>query len=222
MTAFEPLEPDWFDAVIFDLGGVVLELDYGQTISRLSALGGRDASELYGSEQQVETFDRFERGELSAPEFRSWLRHELSFAPSVTDEQMDDAWNAILGRVPEAHLRLLAALRSRYRTFLLSNTNEIHIARFFSDYRTRHEAAHGPFASLFAKDYYSHLLGLRKPDRAVYERILELEGLSVDRTLFIDDNPANIAGAAALGLVTRHHPRNAPLAPYFPWLFVAN
>jgi glucose-1-phosphatase len=209
------LDPTTFDAVIFDLGGVILPLAYQSTILGLGALLARDAREIYQETAQEHWFDRFDLGQCSAADFRAELRQHSRNPAPISDPDIDRAWNAVLGRIPNEHLQLLRELRSQKRTFLLSNTNIIHIEQVRQDYAERHLAEFGPFSELFERDYYSHELGLRKPDRSAFLHIVEHHGLELGRTLFIDDNEHNVKAASELGLSAILHPRNAPLVPYF-------
>lgn len=218
-SAPKPLNQSAFDAVLFDLGGVILPLAYGKTIEGLGALLGREAREIYRETEQDQLFDRFERGECSEDQFRDGLRSRAAPNHRPTDSELDEAWNAILGRIPDEHLTLLQKLSRAKRTFLLSNTNSIHLRQFRAHYAERHEGQFGPFWTLFERDYYSHELGLRKPDPRSFLHILKAHGLRPDRTLFIDDNNHNIDAARALGLAAVLHPRNDPLSPYFEGWF---
>lgn len=214
-----PLSASAFDAVLFDLGGVILPLSYGATIEGLGALLGREAREIYRETSQDQLFDRFERGECSEEQFRDGLRALAQPGRAPTDAEIDHAWNAILGVIPEEHLRLLRMLSQAKRTFLLSNTNSIHLRQFRAHYEERHASAHGPFWTLFERDYYSHEMGLRKPDKAAFLKIISGHDLRPDRVLFIDDNDHNVAAALELGMAAVLHPRNAPLGPYFEGWF---
>ncbi|HSC87936.1 MAG TPA: HAD family phosphatase [Polyangiaceae bacterium] len=213
MTVVPPLES--LDAIIFDLGGVLLDLDPAASVSALSRLYGSDASVLYTQQKQVGLFDRFERGEISPTDFRSGLGALLGAVQQPSDLAIDEAWNAMILDFPAAKLDLLVRLRGLTRTFLLSNTNAIHLERFLADYAERHSSSHGPWEGLFEQTHYSHVLGLRKPEPRVYERVLAIHGLEAGRCLFIDDNAHNIEAARGLGLQTLLLPTNAPLDPYF-------
>lgn len=207
-----------FDALIFDLGGVILPLEYQRTIDELSLLFGGDAAKLYTQMKQHDLFDRFERGEVTSETFRgelSSLLQESTVDSRITAESLDNAWNALLGVIPEDHLLWLKTVGKEKRVFLLSNTNEIHVARFLEDYRKNHESQHGPWAELFERAYYSHDMGARKPEPRIYKQLIETHGLRPERTLFLDDNPDNVRGARELGLKAHHHPSNFPLPARF-------
>jgi glucose-1-phosphatase len=207
-------DPAQHDAVLFDLGGVILELDYGRTMAEFSKLLGRDATHLYRETAQNPLFDQFERGEISAPEFRDALRALLG-APNISAAALDQAWNGIIGEFPRVHLDLLRELRGQTRTLLLSNTNEIHLEYFIREFSRVWGAEFGHFDELFEVAYYSHQVGMRKPEARVFEHVLRQHGLAPERVLFLDDNHHNVAAARALGIDARLHERNAPLAPYF-------
>jgi glucose-1-phosphatase len=214
-TSLGPVDKSSYDAIIFDLGGVILTLNYGVTIGRFTELLGRDARDIYQETVQSGLFDAFERGELEASAFRDKLRSESKATQAPSDAELDEAFNAILGRIPDGHLELLASLHKQKRTFLLSNTNSIHLERFLADYEERHAAEFGVFSDLFEKAYYSHELGLRKPEPRAFRHILDQHHLEAQRTLFIDDNEHNVRAASELGILSRLHPRNEPLFGYF-------
>ncbi len=188
------------DAVIFDFGGVILDLNYDATDQALKAMFPESAEIRYSKAAQTALFDAFETGELSPEEFRARLREAA--AQDVSDEAIDRAWNAMLLDVPPARIEFLRQVAQRYRTFLFSNTNAIHKTAF--DRILARHLGEAPFDGLFEKAYYSHTFGLRKPHVATYEALLKDAGLTASRTLFIDDNKDNIAGARAAGLQVYH------------------
>lgn len=209
------LDPRSYDALVFDLGGVILDLDFGATVAAFSRLAGADSSHLYTQTRQVDLFDEFERGEIAPATFRVRLRERLGLDDRTTDRELDAAWNALLGKIPEDRLHLLARLKKETRTFLLSNTNAIHVGQFFADYGARHEAEHGAWENLFEKPLYSHELGARKPERRIFDRVAEQFGLTPSRIVFIDDNADNVAAARAAGWRAEHHTPDRALADYF-------
>lgn len=187
-----------WDAILFDLGGVLLNLDYSATTTALCRLAGRDLPDFYSKTRQATLFDRFERGEVTVTEFREELRRLLGTRSD--DDALDAAWNALLLDVPAAHVELVLRLRATHRVYLLSNTNELHIADFLARFEREHGATYGAWSDLFHRDFYSHQLGLRKPDVAIFAHVLEREGLEPRRTLFVDDNWNNVQGARDAGL----------------------
>ncbi|GAB2539696.1 HAD family hydrolase [Rufibacter soli] len=186
--------------IIFDLGGVIINIDYAKSTDALRTFAPADTTVDFSQKAQSELFDLYERGDISSQDFREGLRKEYGI--TATDAQIDEAWNAMLLDIPAERIELLRALSKHYRLFLLSNTNAIHMLAFNEIMAT---SFHIPsLDSLFEKAYYSHLVGKRKPDAAVFEHILEENGLHREETLFIDDSIQHIVGAKEVGLQTIH------------------
>lgn len=137
-------------------------------------------------------FKDFEKGKISTNQFIGELQ---SHAKGVAKEQIVDAWNAMLVNFPAGRIEFLQGLQKKYRTFLLSNTNAIHHDAFQSILGDT-----GLLDSCFEKAYYSHVVGMRKPDKEIYEWVLMENGLSAEETLFIDDTPENVKAAESAGI----------------------
>lgn len=191
--------------IIFDLGGVILTLDQPRTDAALGELAGLSPEEFRElAAEHLSFFQAFERGEIKDAVFLRELRQLLKTPARI--ETIEEAWNAMLIRLPAENVATLRSLGDRYRLFMLSNTNEIHIREV---HRKLQEATGLPdFSSLFDTVYYSQRLGSRKPEERAYSHILETHGLKPAETLFIDDNETNIQGAQALGIQTWHYPLN--------------
>lgn len=187
-----------FKNIIFDLGGVLLPVDYNAVIRAFEALGMADAEQFYSQQSQQPLFDRFERGEISGGEF---LRDLKTYLPKISEETLTHAWNAILGRFPAERLHILKKAGSHYRLFLLSNTNEIHISRFMQDLKEDHGLDN--LNDHFEEVYFSYETGFRKPEREIYELVLLENNLNASETLFIEDTEKNVTGALASGIPTR-------------------
>lgn len=182
--------------IIFDLGGVLLNIDYHASIRAFKALGVSDFDKFFTQAAQVHLFDHLDRGQISPQDFRHSLR-ELS-GLALQDEQIDDAWNAMLLDMPPGRIRLLEGVRQQYNIFLLSNTNAIHYPRYM---QYMHETfGYESLEQIFSKQYLSHEIGLRKPDAEAYELILKENGLQAQETLFIDDTLGHVQGAASVGI----------------------
>ena len=186
--------------LIFDLGNVVLNIDYGRTIDAFKSLGVAEFESLYTPIAQKGFIDDWDKGLISAAEFRECLRVEASVLRRVDDDQIDAAWNAMLLDLPQSRLDILTRLSAHYRTFLLSNTNEIHVAHF--DSIVARTIPGKKLSDFFEKIYYSNETGMRKPDAEIYELVLRENGLQADETLFVDDLTANVEGAKRVGLQT--------------------
>ena len=190
--------------IIFDLGGVILNLSVDSTLLHISKLSGypiEKVMELYHARPE---FLQYERGEISNDEFRKSLK--TIFGVTSADTELDLCWNAMLGDIPAERIELLKELKSKYRTFLLSNTNAIHLDYFSGIVKKAHHL--DSLDLLFHKAYYSHLMKMRKPDPAIYEYVLKENGLIAEETIFLDDNVSNLKGAASVGVQTFHvtHP----------------
>jgi len=190
-----------FNTIIFDLGGVVLNIDYNRTVEAFKKLGKDNFDALYAKSQQDQIFDQFETGQLSGKEFTAYMKQFLD--PSITDRAIENAWNAMLLDLPLHRIQLLEQLKKNYKIFLFSNTNEIHLHAF----RKIIEEQHGNrdlLEDIFHQTYYSHLVGKRKPHAEAFQTVLDQHNLAAEKTLFIDDSIQHIEGATKLGIQTIH------------------
>jgi glucose-1-phosphatase len=183
--------------IIFDLGGVFIDIHYHKTRDAFTALGVTDFDALFQQSYSNPLFAQLEKGEISPEDFYDAFREETKLA--VSNAQIRDAWNAMLGDFRPTSIEVLPSLQSTHSIFLLSNTNQIHHEAFTSQYQ---QAFGHDFDAHFHVAHYSHLLGLRKPHVDCYEAVLQQHGLHAAETLFIDDTPKNIAGAQEAGLQT--------------------
>lgn len=186
--------------LIFDLGGVILTLDMPRAERHFTALGVKDYNTLFRSGNVSSFFKEYEVGGISDAEFLEALRN-LAGLP-LTDEALVAAWNAMLGHFPEERIALLNNLKNKYRLFLFSNTNALHLTTFRKMYTGTFNG--NVFDDHFEKAYYSHLLRMRKPDKESYEHIIRENNLDPSKTVFIDDSILNIEGAEAAGLKGIH------------------
>jgi putative hydrolase of the HAD superfamily len=185
--------------IIFDYGNVIFNIDFARVAEAWKKLGINNADEFYGHRQQDDVFNALERGQISPEAFRERIR-ELTHKPELTDQQINDAWNAIFVGIPKGNHELLAQVKAKYRTFLLSNINAIHYD-YVHDYLKR-EFGVDNNEHLFEKTYYSHLVGKRKPDAEIFEQVLKENNLNPAETLFIDDSPQHLEIAKKLGMQT--------------------
>lgn len=185
--------------IIFDYGNVIFYINFQQVADAWKALGITNADDFYGHRKQDDVFNALERGEITPSAFRDRIR-ELTNKPELTDQQIDDAWNAIFIGIPKGNHELLLEVKEKYRTFLLSNINAIHYD-YVHDY-LRREYNMQDNSELFEKTYYSHLMGKRKPDTDIFEQVLQENNLDPAETLFIDDSPQHLETAKKLGIQT--------------------
>lgn len=186
--------------IIFDLGGVILDIDYKRTIQAFSNLGIPDASLLYSKSFQNNLFDELEKGNLSEEDFYSGIRKLSNI--NLSDIDIRDAWNAILIGLPDENVKLITELKKNYRLFLLSNTNNIHEKAYRKMIVEKY--GHFVFNDIFEKMYLSHHLHLRKPDPAIFEFVLEDSRLKVEETCFIDDSPQHVESARKMNITSFH------------------
>lgn len=184
--------------IIFDLGGVLINIDYKLTEQAFIDAGIENFPVLYGQLKQSDLFDKFETGMIGRDEFVSAMQ-QASASP-ITEAQILTAWNAMLLDFPLRRLQILQQLRLYHNLFLLSNTNEIHEETFNNILMHSHGIPN--IGVFFDKVYLSHRVGLRKPMKEIFERVLNDNSLEPEHTLFIDDSPQHIAGAKLAGIQT--------------------
>lgn len=184
--------------IIFDLGGVLINIDYNKTINAFKALGIPHFEEMFSQFRASELFEKLETGDISEEDFYRTLRKQIPVP--VTDLQIENAWNAILLDFRKESLDFLTLLQPRYNLYLLSNTNSIHHRSFQHLFIL--ETGKPSLDIYFIKAWYSHLIHLRKPYAAIYDFVLKQEKLDPKETLFIDDSVNNIETAAKMGLQT--------------------
>lgn len=186
-------------AIIFDLGGVLLDIDFKLSEKAFTELGVTNFSDFFNQFHSNDLFRRLETG-MEDHLFYDDLRTATGL--SLSDEQIRDAWNALLLDFRPESVAVLPQLREKYEIYLLSNTNEIHLQEF----QRRYEAWRPGqvFDDLFDAAYYSHRIGHRKPNASAFEYVLYKHGLIAAETIFIDDSINNIEAAQQLGLQTIH------------------
>lgn len=183
--------------IILDYGNVLFDIDFSRLRQSFIDLGIPDVDTFYGHRAQHILFDAFDKGLITAAQFRSEIR-KATGNPLLTDEAIDAAWNSLLIGVRSGHHELLHLLKGQYRTFLLSNNNEIHYTWIMAYLNREFDLKDN--TGFFEKDYYSHLLGMRKPDPEIFDFVLNSHSLDPVHTLFVDDSPQHIETARLLGL----------------------
>ncbi len=184
--------------IIFDFGGVILDIDPQLTINEFVKLGVNDFSKLLTPEFTEEIIGKFERGILTPEVFRTKLKSFLNI--DITDQQLDDAWNSLLYDIPAERIEIIGQVKKNYQIILLSNSNEIHYDLYVRDLQLRF--GYREFDELFHKAYFSFDLHLLKPNPDIYEFVINQHGFLPEETLFIDDKIENIEAARKLGMKT--------------------
>ena len=186
--------------IIFDFGGVIIDIDPELTMKEFAKLGARKLDPGQMNEFINNIIRKFEKGIITPESFRKRACEFLGI--KVSDQKFDDAWNALLYDIPQKRLSAIEQAKKHYRIFLLSNSNEIHYDLYVRDLQLRF--GYREFDNLFYKAYFSFDLHMAKPDESIYEFVLNQHSLNPSQTLFIDDSEENIFPAQKLGMATYH------------------
>lgn len=185
--------------IVIDFGGVLVQLDKSASISAYRDLGMEGVAALINDYRSDGIFNELERGEIDIHEFCNRARQLTGI--DAPDEAIEDAWQRLLVGVPQKKLEMLAALRRKYRVYLLSNTNAFHweysVKEYFKD-----------TSLYFDRLYLSYELGMSKPDRRIFEHLIADTGISVGETLLLDDSADNCRMARELGFHVWHIAEN--------------
>jgi putative hydrolase of the HAD superfamily len=203
------MTPRNVDALLYDFGGVIVEIDFDWIFGRWAEFAGVPMERVKSRFSHGEAYQRHERGEIELGEYFRALRGELGV--DLDDAQLIDGWQRVFGPEHPEVVALLKALEGRVPQYLLSNTNATH----YDYFRHRYARALAPLDRIFA----SCEMGTRKPEREAFEHVSREIGVPLDRMLFLDDTAANLEGALALGMKTVHV--RSPLdvvSALSPWL----
>ncbi len=181
--------------IIFDLGGVIVDLDMARTFNAFNRFFGEAAVELENGYLKSRVLRQYETGAIDSESFLNQLVQLAKNGESSSD--IVAAWNAMLIRIPDKRVKMLEQLGKSHRIFILSNTNELH-----EQYFEKMVPGYDRLSDLFEKAYYSHRIGCRKPDPVAFTAVLEGSGLKAEETLFVDDLADNIATAKKLNFQT--------------------
>jgi glucose-1-phosphatase len=182
--------------IIFDLGGVLLNLDYQLTKDEFIKLGVKDYDNHFTQAKQIELFDLYETGKISESDFHIELK--LLTGISASTEQIIFAWNAMLLDFPKGRKELLLNLKNHFSTSLLSNTNETHINAFTKIIKK--DIDEDSLNPLFNTVYYSNEIGFRKPTSEAFKYVLDQNNYVAEETLFLDDSIQHVEGAKKCGV----------------------
>lgn len=196
------MELDNFDAIIFDLGGVILNLNYDLTVIEFEKqIQNLDRGCFFGKKDQLSFFSSYEIGKTQTSTFIE--EFNLFYKKSFSEFEFAILWNAMILDLPTERISLVRKLRQKgKKVFLLSNINELHehaVEKRFNELGEKRN-----FLNEFDKGYYSHKIGLRKPNREIFEFVIDHHSLLPNRTLFIDDSIHHVEGARAVGLNSIH------------------
>jgi putative hydrolase of the HAD superfamily len=181
--------------IVFDLGGVLLDINYQLAIDAFEQLGFPKFENMYSQFSADQLFSKLEKGEVSPDTFYEVM--QKAGREGLTRQQVKHAWNSLILSFRSSSIEYLRTLQSSYSIYLLSNTNKIHHEYFSRIFEG--EIGYGKLESLFLKAYLSFEIGMRKPDREIYDYVIRDAGINPMETLFIDDSLPNIEAAKALG-----------------------
>ena len=185
--------------LVFDFGGVIYQIDFNRQKKAFSDIGIQGFEKLYSQANQNSLFCDLETGKLSEHDFREKLADLIG--KSMSQEKIDELWNSILIDYFHDNVSLLQKLQSRYRLFILSNTNSIHYQFYAGQFMNKYGF---DLNELFEKSYWSFKIGMRKPNNDIFEKIITENGLTRQNALFIDDTIQNIKSAEQFGLTSYH------------------
>ncbi len=208
---FCAMKTEKIENVVFDFGNVLLDIDIPRTFDSLTHFLGEDFREkIQKIYPNGDIFDDFEVGLIDETTFLSTLR--LTCNAPVSIKSLREAWNAMLLRIEPKRLDMLLDLRKNYRVFLLSNTNSTHLDWVDGYLRVVFGFDISVFNTrFFEKTFYSHEIGLRKPNRNIYNFVAQNANLNPATTIFYDDNAQNIEAAKAEGWQAILHPIGAEI-----------
>ncbi len=199
--------PTTTKAILFDLGGVLLNLQLHKTFTAFEQLGLYNFSKEFDSYSGSPFIEQFEEGKITSEQFVETIKSRCN--PNTTTAQILTAWNAMLGEFPLKKLALLQQLAKQYKLLLYSNTNALHVAHLHLYYNNLF--GNNTMQHLFEKMYFSNEVGIRKPNPEGFTFILNEQHLEPNQVFYIDDGSMHIAAAKALGLHTYLTPQNADL-----------
>lgn len=196
--------------VVFDLGGVLLDIDFSRSLEALKAIGCPSVSEVSTSSTFAQLFLDFEQGQIQESDFYNRMRQELQM--NISDATLEEVWNKTLIGTVESKMKTLKELSNHYFVYLLSNTNSIHWRWIIDYYQQQYKC---DFITLFQKVYLSHEVKLSKPSESIFKLVIQDAQLQPSETLFIDDKEENTAVADKLGFNTFTPQSNGEWASIF-------
>lgn len=188
------------DFLIFDLGNVIIDIDYPGTLATIKAQVDAKLHDKVDVFYLTDFHRDYEKGLISSAHFREQVR--AYFEADWTDTFVDEIWNSLLKKIPKERLLLIEKLKENYQVGVLSNTNEIHVDAVHDILREDHEL--GSLGQIFQHVFLSHEMNLSKPDPLIYDTMIRTLGTKADRVIFFDDLAANVSAAQEVGIHAVH------------------
>ena len=186
--------------IIFDLGGVLINIDFDRTTQAFRDLGFPYFEKMYSQFKADQLFEKLEKGIISVDDFYTVM---MSVGTGgITTNQIKMAWNSMLLDFRAESLEFLKELNKEFNLYLLSNTNAIHLEAV--NQILQEQTGLESLDSFFTKSYYSHLTGFRKPGAGIFNYMLKDAGLKAEESLFIDDTKDNVLAAQTIGFRIHH------------------
>jgi len=200
-------------ALLFDLGGVIVDLDYKKTASAFENIGLKNAEKAYSQFNQTNLFNDFETGHISGEEFLAEVRKKIT--TQVSSSEITKAWNSMILGFQQAKLKEIIKLSEKVPCYLLSNTNEIHLSYIE---QLLQEMGFKHFLNVFKSCYFSHQIRKRKPHKETFEWVLHQMNYDAQDVLFIEDSPQHIKGAKSAKLNTFYFKKDSNLSDVDQWI----
>jgi putative hydrolase of the HAD superfamily len=203
------INPKCISNIIFDWGGVITNIDYHATVEAFEKIGHKSFNDFF-THYQDDLFKQFEKGIIESKDVFKAIRKYIG--RQISDDLIERAWVAMILDTPVERIELIKKLKSKYKLFLLSNTNVVHVNYNILFLRQTQKV---DFPALFHKVYYSHEIHMRKPDREIFEFVLSDSNLDPSKTLFIDDVEINTDAADKAGMVAINLTENSSIEKIF-------
>lgn len=197
--------------IIFDFGEVIININPPAVLEVIGRYGISNVDELHQRLSEQNIYNRLETGAISPGEFRQAIRDVVH--QDLSDRQIDEAWNAMILDIPPERIKFMTKLKSRYKLYLLSNTNAIHYEYYDRYFRDTFD--YPSLNTFFTKAWYSYQLGVRKPDPDIFKMILADGQLDPSETVFVDDLKENTEAAATTGIIPCHLPEGKEIMDLF-------
>ncbi|MDX5339954.1 MAG: HAD family phosphatase [Cyclobacteriaceae bacterium] len=184
------------DFLIFDLGNVIIDIDYQRSLNYIKSLVSKNLHHQVDSFYLTDFHKDYEKGKIDSGTFRKQVN--AYFEQNWTDSEVDHLWNSLLGNIPAPRIDFLRKLKNHYQIGILSNTNEIHIEAV--NEMLRENFGMDSFHYLADHVFYSHEMGLAKPQKEIYQTMLDRLNTQSEKVIFFDDLEVNVLGARACGI----------------------